>query len=122
MKQLRVIFTGGRDYQDESRVKEVLEGLSEDASKLGLELVIIHGKCPTGLDNIVDEMAREMGILVESYPADWKRYGLSAGPIRNEFMAKETNPNFVLAFPGGSGTSNMIKNAKKMKIPCRIIG
>jgi UDP-N-acetylmuramoylalanine-D-glutamate ligase len=50
---------------------------------------------------------------LEVYPADWKLHGKSAGHIRNQQMLDESKPDIVIAFPGGRGTANMIKRAKK---------
>lgn len=49
---------------------------------------------------------------VKPYPADWKRHGKSAGPIRNQLMLYETQPHIVVAFPGGRGTADMVRKAK----------
>lgn len=64
----------------------------------------------------VDTFAREWAV---TYPAikrwvakaDWDRYGKSAGPIRNKRML-DWGPDLVVAFPGGKGTANMIKQAE----------
>jgi hypothetical protein len=57
---------------------------------------IIHGaQCTIGPDKrpiggadwIAGEVARSLGFTVEEYPADWKQYPRTAGPIRNELMA-----------------------------------
>lgn len=42
--------------------------------------------------------------------AQWKRLGLKAGPIRNEWMLA-LDPHMVVAFPGGDGTQNMVAKA-----------
>jgi ABC-type Fe3+-hydroxamate transport system substrate-binding protein len=43
------------------------------------------------------------------------KYGPSAGPIRNGRML-EYKPDLVIAFPGGRGTANMVKQARKAGI------
>ena len=54
--------------------------------------------------------------MVEEYPADWKKYGKSAGPLRNQRMIDEGKPDLVVAFPGGVGTADMISRAKAYNI------
>lgn len=53
-------------------------------------------------------------------PADWNKEGKSAGAIRNQHML-DMKPDGVVAFPGGAGTSHMIKIAKEAAIPVRQI-
>ncbi|MEM9912925.1 MAG: hypothetical protein AAF922_19365 [Pseudomonadota bacterium] len=38
--------------------------------------------------------------------------GRAAGPIRNKEMLDEGCPDLVVAFPGGRGTANMVKQAQ----------
>ena len=92
-----VAFTGGRDYSNKERVREVLVELKEDIS------FIVVGD------------AKELDILTEVHFADWERYGKSAGPIRNQAMIN-CNPKLVIAFPGGCGTANMVGKAKQAGI------
>lgn len=53
---------------------------------------------------------------VETYRADWARYGNSAGPIRNQQML-DTGLDMLLAFPGGNGTANMIGICEGAGVP-----
>ena len=43
--------------------------------------------------------------------AEWSKYGRGAGPRRNARML-EWKPDLVIAFPGGAGTANMVKQAR----------
>jgi hypothetical protein len=42
---------------------------------------------------------------------DWKRLGTAAGPARNAKMLRDGKPDMVIAFKGGRGTANMVKQA-----------
>lgn len=83
--------------------------------------MVIHGHCPDGADKIADEIAKsELGLVVGEtllrMPAEWRRYGKAAGPIRNQRMLNELHPTIVYAFRAGkksSGTDDMIKRAKR---------
>ena len=57
--------------------------------------------------------ADKMGVTREVHYANWKVHGLKAGPIRNIAMIEENVDSIVLAFPGGKGTQNCVKEAKK---------
>ena len=50
-------------------------------------------------------------------PADWKQYGRGAGPIRNREMLQYSEPDIVVAFPGGAGTADMIRAARTAGYP-----
>lgn len=69
-------------------------------------------------------VAQSQGYTVESYPADWKRYGRAAGPIRNRQMLEEGKPDLIIAFHSNlaesRGTANMVKIARKAGIEVRV--
>lgn len=96
---VRILVTGGRDYHERNRVRIVLE---RARTRWG-DITVVHGGCPTGLDALANHVAREMGLSVEVYRADWDRYGNAAGPIRNSEMVA-SRPDILFAFPGGRGT------------------
>lgn len=73
--------------------------------------VIIHGAA-RGADSLAKERAEAYRIPHIPFPANWKRYGRSAGHLRNTQMIEEGHPDLVVPFRGGDGTSNMIKQAK----------
>lgn len=123
--KLRVLVCGGRDYQDRDRVTRELNNLCGEVSDeypLGTVcLAIIHGACPTGADSFADEWAVGNWAQFKEYPADWKKHGRAAGPIRNQLMIEDGKPDMVLAFPGGRGTADMIARAKRAGIPVKVI-
>ncbi len=73
---------------------------------------IIEGAAP-GADTVAGEWAIANNRELLEFPADWKRLGPSAGPKRNQQMLDEEKPHLVVSFPGGKGTADMIKRAKK---------
>ena len=101
---------GGRGYNDHARVFEVLDSIGPS--------VVIHGGAP-GADAIAGKWAKSRGAECEVFPADWLRYGRSAGPIRNRKMIMDGKPDLVVALPGGRGTQNMLAVARK--VGCRIL-
>jgi predicted Rossmann-fold nucleotide-binding protein len=105
---MRVLVCGGRDYSDESAVWGALDALRQRYGRL----TVIQGGA-TG----ADELARRWAVIQASThlinePADWKKHGKAAGPIRNQRMLDEHRPDLVLAFPGGRGTADMVRRAK----------
>jgi hypothetical protein len=103
---IKVLVCGGRDYNEKETVFDFLDHIN---AKYHI-ICIIHGAA-RGADTLAGEWATTRNILVEAYPADWNKYGKSAGPIRNRQMLVEGKPDAVIAFPGGKGTENMIRQA-----------
>lgn len=101
----RVLVCGSRHYTDRARVYKVLDAAIE---RLDLGFLIQGGA--TGADAIAKEWAEDRNILNVQYDADWS-VGPSGGPIRNARMLAEGKPDIVLAFPGNTGTGNMIRQA-----------
>lgn len=82
--------------------------------------VIISGMA-VGADTCAAQYAKFQKMKLLEFPADWNKYGKSAGPIRNQQMLDEGRPDLVIAFPGGTGTTDMIRRAKKAGIEVREI-
>lgn len=88
---------------------------SEDGNYLPLAHVI-SGKAK-GADTLAIDWAVVNWLTWDEYPADWEKYGKSAGYIRNQQMLDEGKPDYVIAFPGGAGTKNMKERAIKAGVP-----
>ena len=115
----RVVISGCRDYDNYNEAKTCIDYYLTNIRKEN-EIVILSG-CASGADAIGERYAKENCLKVEKYPANWEKYGKSAGPKRNEEMAK--NCDYVLCFWDGKskGTKSMINLAKKYEKPIRII-
>lgn len=108
---MRILVCGGRDYDNWIKMGNVLSQLFNDGDTL------IHGMS-TGADILSEYTVRRYGfdVSVERYPADWKKYGKSAGYVRNKQMLDEGRPDLVVAFPGGKGTESMVKLAQEANV------
>lgn len=108
--QYRVIIAGGRYFSDYELLKEKCDEFLQD--KTSEEIVIISGHA-SGADSLGERYAQEKGFKIETYPADWDKYGRAAGPKRNAQMANIANA--LIAFWDGKskGTKSMINLAKK---------
>lgn len=111
---MRVLVCGGRAYNNRDHIHNTLVELD---AKRGPITCIIHG-CATGADSEGMIWAQTMdkipGRQVKHAPfrAEWRKFGLAAGPIRNQRMIDQGRPDLVVAFPGGKGTADMVKRAK----------
>lgn len=108
MKRNIVVVTGGRHYRDRMRVYRELQNAKPTK--------VVTGKCKTGADTFAEDWAFMRGIEFQGYPADWRKLGWAAGPIRNSKMLEAEQPDIVLAFPGGDGTADCVKKAKRLGI------
>lgn len=116
MAEFWIIVCGGRSYNDPNRVGQVLWGLEDARGRL----CIRHGACPPdkdgnpGADELADRWCTINDHTVDPCFAEWTRYGPAAGPIRNAAMlVKLPKVELVVAFPGGDGTADMVRRARK---------
>lgn len=108
---MRVIVCGGRDYEDQTTVAEVLRAIALPWD-LDDPITLVHGDAP-GADRLAAAFwTHSVDGNVESFPADWKRHGKGAGPTRNQQML-DAGADLVIAFPGGRGTADMVDRARK---------
>lgn len=108
----RVLVCGGRDYADYWTVFEVLDGQHKSDP---ISCLIEGGAL--GADRFARRWATDRGVRLQTFDADWMKYGRSAGPIRNKAMLAVGRPDLVIAFPGGRGTANMVRQAREFDIP-----
>jgi hypothetical protein len=100
---VKVLVCGGRDYSDKDFVFQILD-------ELPIEL-LIHGAA-RGADSLAGEWAAERRVPCMAFPAPWgSQRWRGAGPTRNGWMLAWGQPDVVVAFPGGSGTADMVRRA-----------
>lgn len=114
---MRVLVCGWRDWLWASS-----GSIRSRLMKLDKGTTIINGDCE-GVDRIADEMAKQIGLDREKYPANWVKYKKAAGPIRNIKMLK-TSIDLVIAFhpniANSTGTAHTVREAKKLGIPVEV--
>lgn len=109
-RTFRVLICGGRSYDD-------MEAVAFNLGRLK-PTQIAHGGAH-GADALAHAWAVKNGIESITYSADWKALGKKAGPMRNQVMIDDFRPHIVIAFPGGSGTADCIRRAKRAN--CTVI-
>lgn len=110
---MRVGVTGGRSYDNGYEIESQLMCVPSDA-------VLVHGAAP-GADITCARTWVEWGGAMEAHPADWKKHGKAAGPIRNQEMV-DSGLDLLIAFPGGRGTADMVRRAEEAGVPVRYAG
>lgn len=107
-----ILVCGGRDYPDRDHLFQQLDWCRD---RYGVIEVIEGGA--RGADRWAREWRAERGAPGRTYPADWATHPRAAGPIRNRQMLVDGKPDLVLAFPGGRGTLNMVRQARSAHVP-----
>jgi hypothetical protein len=115
MPDFRILVTGSRAWGNPGLLTYEL---ALAAGKSGVprdEVVIVHGACPTGADTMAAGFATMHGYRTEEHPADWDRFGKSAGPRRNQAMV-DLGAEICLAFfqhgAANTGTSDCVRRAE----------
>lgn len=111
---MKVLVCGGREYgENVAEVEFLFNDLDARHAINPIELVVQGGA--RGADSVARLWAESREIDCLIVPARWSIHGPSAGPIRNGRML-EYKPDLVIAFTGGRGTANMVKQARKAGI------
>ena len=103
---MRLIIAGSRSIAEYRNIEKAIEYFSLKPD------VIISGTA-NGVDKLGEIWARKNNIPVERYPANWDKYGKSAGYIRNEEMAKVADTLLAIWDMESKGTKHMIDIATK---------
>jgi hypothetical protein len=101
MSLVTVIVTGSRNWTDRQFIYEALDIVLDLAKGVG-PVILKQGKCPKGADRMAvdwyEERKRKFPwVRNKDFPADWDKYGLAAGHVRNREMAL-TGADWCLAF------------------------
>jgi len=112
---MRILITGSRDWTDKDAI---LAALREHDTRVASNSIVVHGACPTGADQLAEELAQEYRVRTERHPADWKGLGRGAGFIRNAQMVN-LGADICLAFirNGSRGATHAAALAEGAGIP-----
>lgn len=108
---MKVIIAGGRDFEG---LYEHFAWLTNHLKEMGATEVVCG--MARGADMFGYHAAQMLHLPVKEFPADWNKFGKSAGYKRNVEMADYADA--VILFPGGKGTMHMrnIAAAKGLEI------
>ena len=112
---MKVLVCGGRDFNNPDWLSCTLGELSRGA---GWTTIIEGGA--RGADRQAREWALANNLDVQTFDAEWHRHGKRAGPIRNQRMLEEGQPDLIVAFPGGHGTADMVRRARQAGIEVHV--
>jgi len=113
---MRVIIAGGRFFDDYDLLKKKVDSILKECTNI----VIVSGMAK-GADTLALNYAKEKGYNTIEMPANWDKYGKSAGYRRNEDMARISDACIVFWDGKSKGTGHMINIAKNYNLQLRII-
>jgi hypothetical protein len=119
---IKLIVAGSRTATDYKQTHDAIVDIIHDNLICceAQELVLISGNA-RGPDSHAIRFGEEHDFKVEIYPAEWDKYGKSAGYKRNELMAEKATHLLAIWDGESKGTKHMIDIAKKLNIPTTII-
>lgn len=124
---------GSRKFSPKEAYEKVADTLDQICDDRGwitppedgnyLQNVIIISGMAKGIDLAAIDWATVRYCQWKEFPADWDKYGKKAGPIRNQQMLDEGQPDLVVAFPDPKsiGTYDMIRRAQKAGVETIVI-
>ena len=108
---MKIVIFGSRNFDNYELLKKVCDKIIR---KLSPSSVTIISGAARGADSLGERYANERNYKLEKYPADWNRYGKSAGYRRNERMAKIADVGIGFWDGRSKGTKHMIDIMKKL--------
>jgi hypothetical protein len=145
IRQVRVLVTGSRSWTDFQAVADALLEAWHDAIQTvseDVQLVVVHGDCPTGADAMAKQWALDNQLTHEPHPAEWSapcpdncltiphrktstrhgEYCPGAGHRRNQLMV-DMGADLMVAFHlnNSRGTADCISRAEQAGIPVRVL-
>jgi hypothetical protein len=106
VKRMKIIIAGGRDVTDGEYVIDAMSKLSVTPDE------IVSGTA-RGADRLGEWWASINDVPVKRFPAEWDKYGKSAGYKRNEVMAQYADGLVALWDGKSRGTKHMIDIARR---------
>lgn len=114
---MKIIIAGSRGYNKDNFMKNALDALKKKYPNLEL----VSGAA-IGPDMYAIRYAKKNNLICHQFPAEWSKYGLKAGPIRNGQMAIFADCLVAFWDEHSRGTRNMINNMKKLNKGYIVIG
>lgn len=112
---MKVIIAGPRDYHDYVSLLVAIHLCPFDISE------VVSGRAK-GVDTLGERWAKDYGVPVKPFPADWNRWGNSAGPKRNKQMAEYADAAILLWDGHSRGTRSMRMIAEGERIGLFVYG
>lgn len=86
----------------------------------GFEITEVVSGMARGVDTLGVRYAKEHNLPLVCFPADWQKYGKSAGPRRNLEMARYADALIAITLDNSRGTQDMIWRAQGLGLKYRV--
>lgn len=119
MENFKVIIAGSRGFSNYKLLREKCnEYLREKRKDYNIIVVSGHAR---GADLLGEKYSSEEGFDLEIFPANWNKFGKSAGFRRNEQMAEVADA--LIAFWDGKshGTKHMIEIMENKNLLVKVV-
>ncbi|RIA46739.1 uncharacterized protein DUF2493 [Hephaestia caeni] len=107
----RFVLSAGPNFEDHALICGTLDKLLAQFP----DMVLVHGKTPTGGEHIAACWARNRDVPQDPRKPDWDRHGNAAPFKRNDVML-QIMPKGVIVFPGSGIQANLADKARKLGI------
>jgi hypothetical protein len=107
---MRVIIAGSRSITDYAIVCAAVR-------RSGFTITRVVSGMAAGVDSLAVRYAAEHALPCDRFPAEWKKWGRSAGYRRNVEMAKHADALIAVWDGKSPGTRHMIETAKSRGLP-----
>lgn len=97
------MIAGCRHYDNYEEAKKYID-FCISRMRNDNQLIFISGCC-RGADALGERYAEENGFKIQRFPAEWGKYGKSAGPRRNRQMVEASD--YVICFWDGKSRGTM---------------
>jgi hypothetical protein len=106
---MKAVISGGRDVHITKEGEEALYKIFAC-----YDIKTIANGMARGVDSDAYTVAKKAGVDIFEFPAEWDKYGKSAGHRRNRQMLDFIGPGGILiVFDGGNGTKGIEEEALK---------
>ena len=109
---MRIAIVGSRDYPCPDDIRDFVNCLPT-----GTEIVSGGAR---GVDRWAEEAARDIGLPIKIFPADWSK-GKGAGFARNQTIVDYADEVYAFWDGQSSGTRDTIRRARGAEKPVEII-
>lgn len=115
---MNVAIVGSRTFYEDAAIHRAIDALF---SKYNGDVTIVSGGAQ-GADSIAEFGARSRGLPIIVHPAEWSKYGKSAGYKRNELIVRDADMLLAFYAPGplSKGTTHSVTIARAKGIPVHI--
>ncbi len=106
---MKVIIAGSRQIEDFDILKKIINDMDWNITE------VVSGGC-RGVDEMGEKWAKDNGVDIKIFHADWAKYGREAGELRNREMAEYADGLLLLWDGKSPGSSCMLRESAKANI------